>query len=190
MNKTLIAIVLGLAMITTACTTSMISTILGYVNTFLPIAETITGLVMATENPTSVASIQSVEQKINADLQEIQLLGAGYSTANATTTDQKILAVAKDIQININGILTSTNVVNPTTKLEVEAFVLLGDDLVNDIINSLPVSNSTVSASQVQFRTSTAVSSYKKRYNKLIRTKSGDARVDAVLSSRHKLVTW
>jgi hypothetical protein len=182
------AIILGLLVLTTACSTNTIQAVGKYIQEFLPITEAIINIVLATESPASIATVQSIETKINVDLQEVNTLIATYNASNAVTVRQQIIALTDDVSANLNDIETAANITNPATRIVITEFVLLGDALIADIINALPPPAARLaSLRNSKVKIDIAVRNYKIRFNEIISTPTGDHRVDEALSKSYRL---
>lgn len=196
MNKfiasTLMVSILAVSILT-SCSTSVVETVGKYIQEFLPVAEIVANLVLATENPAAGAVAKAIESKINAELQEINVLVATYNSSNAVTVREKIIAISNDVRVNLSSIEDAANVTNPTSRIVIDQFVVLGNSILTSIINTLPPPNASVAnLATAKVKSDSAMKDYKIRYNQIISTKTGDPKVDRTLamSSKFQVYHW
>ena len=189
MYNKLIAVLLTAVMLfsTVGCTTTTLQTVEGYVNEFLPVAETVANLVIATEDPSVAATAQSIEAQVNSDLQQIEAIVATITTQNYSDKRAAILALAQDAQTQLGSILTMAHIKNPKTVAEVTALVALGNAVISSIINALPPQNATtVQFAKLNVKIGNVQHNYKHEFNRIVSKKTGDTKVDAVLAKTPK----
>ncbi len=189
MKHRFLAVFLCIALLFTAvaCNPSTVSTIEQYVNEFLPILETVANLILATEAPGVVAVAQPIETQINNDLQLIETNAATITSQNYSQVRQTILNLAADVQQQQGAILAACHVSNPATVAKVQALVALGNAVLQQIVNALPASNASASEMvSAKVKVGNVMTNYKHEYNKIVASKTGDAKVDAALSKSKK----
>jgi hypothetical protein len=168
---------------TVACSQTVYQQIVGYVNEFLPVAEAVANLILATEAPGTVAAAQPIETQINNDLQLIESTASTITTQNYSDKRAAILALANDAKTQLGAYLTATHVSNPATVAKVTAYVDLGVAVIDEIVNALPAQNASVAQLAVfNAKVGNVRVNYKKQFNHLTRAKTGDAKVDAALA--------
>ena len=86
MKKYLALVLVSVMLIvgTVACSQTVYQQITGYVNDFLPVAEAVANMVLATEAPSTIAQAQAIETQVNNDLQLIETTAATITSTNYT----------------------------------------------------------------------------------------------------------
>lgn len=193
----LLAVVL---MFTVACSQTVYQQIVGYVNEFLPLAETVANLILATEAPGVVNQANAIEAQVNQDMNLIEAQASVINSQNYADKRATILNLAADAQQNLGQILIACHIQNQATVDKTKAFVALGNSVIQTIINSLPApaasaqfprlvgvyamreqADAAAQAAVTKVKIDAVMHNYKHEYNKILSSKTGDARVDAVL---------
>lgn len=185
MKRRLILLSLALAagMVTVACSQTVYQEIVTYVNEFLPIAETIANMILATEAPGTVSQAQSIEGQINNDFQLVETTASQITTQNYADKRATILALAADANSQLSAYESALHITNPATLAKVTAFAKLGVAVIDEIVNALPAQNpSAAEVAKVKMKVGAVQVNYKSQFNRLVREKSGDPKVDAVLA--------
>jgi hypothetical protein len=187
----------------TACSQTEYTEIVGYVNEFLPVAESVANLVITFASPQDVATAQSIEAQVNSDFQLIASTAATITTQNYSDKRAAILALAADAQKNLASYLTALHISNPAAVAKAQAYVALGDAVITEIVNALPAANDgfpkLVGVYPTQAQADAALAqraavtklklgkirlNYKHEYNRITMAKTGDVKVDAVLAKQ------
>jgi hypothetical protein len=168
----------------TACSQTEYTEIVGYVNEFLPVAESVANLVITFASPQDVTTAQSIEAQVNSDFQLIASTAATITTQNYSDKRAAILALAADAQKNLASYLTALHISNPAAVAKAQAYVALGDAVITEIVNALPASTSSVEMAKAPVKLGSIRLNYKHEYNRITMAKTGDVKVDAVLAKQ------
>jgi hypothetical protein len=168
---------------TVACSQTVYQEIVTYVNEFLPIAEAVANLVIATETPAVASQAQSVETQVNNDLQLIETTASTITAANYSSQRAQIVSLAAYAKGQLNSYLTAVHISDPATVAKVTAYVDLGNAVIDEIVNALPAQQpSAKQMSAFKVNVGNIRVNYKRQFNRITAEKSGDAKVDAVLA--------
>lgn len=189
--KKLLSITLALALIATvACNPATVTTAENYVNTLLPYVEAAANIIIATEAPGVGALATTVEQAVNAGVQQIEALISAATASNVTTTRQQIVAIADNLKSQLTGLMTTAQIKNTKTQTEVTAFVTAADSLIDELANVIPPTQTTALSAEQKVKVATITANYKHRYNTLVNTKTGDPTIDAQLAKAKRFRHW
>ena len=199
-----VVVLIVVSMLTVACSQSVYQQIVTYVNEFLPLAETIANLIIATEAPQVTQQAQAVEAEVNNDLKLIEAEAATINSQNYADKRTTILNLAADAQQHLGQILVACHVQNPATVAKVTAFVALGNSVIDAIVQAVPAPTGSVEfpklvgvyasreqadaarAGMAKVKVDAVMHNYKHEYNRIVSTKTGDPKVDAVLGKTKK----
>ena len=172
---------------TVACSQTIYQEVATYVNEFLPIAETIANLILATEAPGVALQAQSVEAQVNNDLQLIETTASTITATNYGSQPAEIIALAADAKAQLSSYLTAVHVSDPATIAKVTAFVDLGNAVIDEIVEALPAQNPSARQLAVfRGKVGNIRVNYKHEFNRILSQKTGDPRVDAALAKQPK----
>ncbi|HTV56329.1 MAG TPA: hypothetical protein VMI06_15610 [Terriglobia bacterium] len=146
MKKLLIVPTLALALTLTACSTSWIQTAEQYITVLTPAIGDVAGIIAlagATGASTTGNTVFTYAEQAISDLQTISTLLGQYSSANATTTAQKIDAAANGAKQNLNLILPALHVTDANTVSKVTAAVNLAVNTIAELQALVPASSTT-----------------------------------------------
>jgi predicted small secreted protein len=147
MKKLLIVPVLALAMLAAACSTSWIQTAQQYIAIIVPAVADVIGILQLSGvkgvSTTAMNTVSGYAQQATTDLQSIGTLLTQYSSANATTTSQRIDAAANDAKQNLSLILPALHITDPNTVSKVTGAVNLAVNTIAQLQALLPASPST-----------------------------------------------
>ena len=193
MKKTLVLLVVSIMLIvgTVACSQTVYQQITGYVNDYLPIAEAVANMIFATEAPETLAQAQVIEAQVNQDLQLIETTAATITTTNYADQAATIKKLAADAKAQLAAYLTALHITNPATVAKVTALVGLGDTVIDEIITALPQNASASKMVAFKIKVGNIQANYRHQFNRIIKTKTGDAKVDGALAKvplfRHRV---
>jgi hypothetical protein len=183
-SKSLLAIVLTIAVAATGCSAQWINTALQDLPVLTQMALNIATLVSALAsaqqaNSGDVAVIQNVSAQASRDLNLLQSLYAEYKANPSATAIQKIENVIAALNQNLPALLESAHFSNPTIAARITAAVNLILTTVNNFAALMP--HSSAANSQ---RLSTALPTpkqLKQQWNQQICSASGNSAFDAAL---------
>jgi hypothetical protein len=187
-KKTFVLLLSSILLIvgTVACSQTVYQQVTGYVNDYLPIAEAVANMVLATEAPDTIAQAQVIEAQVNQDLQLVETTAATITTTNYADQAVAIKKLAADAKAQLAAYLTVLHITNPATVAKVTALVDLGDAVIDEIVNALPASAAPAKMVAFKIKAGNLQSNYRHQFNRIIRAKTGDARVDGALAKVHQ----
>lgn len=151
-----LAIALSVAMITTACNTTWISTALADLPVLVQIAENIASIVATAQgqsgNTQTAAQIQAVAATAKTGLEAIQALVNSYNSAPAAqkaTVLGEIDSGLTAVQGNLQQILTAARVLNPQLQATITGIVTLAQRTLLAIQTLVPAAKAGPKAMQI-----------------------------------------
>lgn len=158
----------------------------------LPFAETAANILIGIEAPQVAVLAQAVETKVNAGFALIQSEVAALSATNGATVAKQVAATAAVLQADINQLNTLANV-SPAEQSVVKQLTTQLNSAIQEIVAALPAPNASMKATAgAKVKIGGVIVNYKRNYNRIVRTKTGDVGVDALLAKaklfRHKVL--
>lgn len=147
LRKPALAIVILLAAMAAACSTSWIQTAEQYVAILTPAVEDVVGVLTlagaAGSSSTVSSQVTNYANQATTDLQTISTLLTQYDSADASTTEQKITAAADDAKNNLNLILPALHITNASTVNKVTAALNLAVNTIAQLEALIPNSSAS-----------------------------------------------
>lgn len=184
------AIVIALCASMIACSSTMLKTIQGYVNTLLPVVETAANIIIATEAPEAAALAAKVEAIVNQGVAQIEQLIANINSANAQSTRQQVVVIADNLKSQLDSLMAAGQIKNQQTQYKVEQLVTAADLMINAIVAAVPANQTTELSAHQKATISIAVGQFKHQYNAIVDQKTGDPKVDSALSKAPRFRHW
>lgn len=186
-TKSVLTLVLAVAIAATACSAQWINTALQDLPVLTQMALNIATLVstMASgkqASPADLAVVQNISAQASRDLNLLQSLYADYKANPSTTTLQKIQSVISDSNQNLPALLQSAHISNATLAARVTAAVNLIITTVNNFAALMP-QVAPATSQKTKPVAPPSPKDLKKQWNRQICTASGDAAFDAGLTS-------
>ena len=186
-SKSLLALVLAIALAATACSAQWINVALQDLPVLTQMALNIATLVstMASgkqASPADLAVIQNISAQASRDLNLLQSLYADYKANPSTTKLQKIQNVISDLNHNLPTLLQSAHISNATLAARITAAVNLILSTVNNFVALMP-NNAPATSQKAKPVAPPSSKDLKKQWNQQICAASGDAGFDAGLNS-------
>jgi hypothetical protein len=197
-SKSLLAVVLAIALVTSACSARWINIALQDLPVLTQMALNIATLVSTLAagkqaNSGDVAVIQNISAQASRDLNLLQSLYAEYKASPSATTLQKIQNVISDLNQNLPALLESAHISNPTLAARITAAVNLVLTTVNNFAALMPQNAATTTTMSPRIRQSAPSSAdalqpptpqnLKKQWNQQVCTTTGNPLFDAGLNN-------
>lgn len=193
-TRVVLAVVLCVTMIWTACSTSWIGEAEQIVAALIPAVANLIALVAALQGKSvSAADLQTIESagaQANADLQLMQSLIAQYQKADASAQPgllNQIQAAMSAVQSTLNGLLPALHIQDAATQAKITAVVGILLSEVQSIAAIVPVANPSdspgmiaVAAKQAPRKAPLTASEFVVSYNATMTAKTGNAGLDGV----------
>jgi hypothetical protein len=197
-SKSPLAVVLAIALVTSACSAQWINIALQDLPVLTQMALNIATLVSTLAagkqaNSGDVAVIQNISAQASRDLNLLQSLYAEYKASPSATTLQKIQNVISDLNQNLPALLESAHISNPTLAAKITAAVNLILTTVNNFAALMPQSAATTATMLPRIRQNApskadifpppSAQNLKKQWNQQVCTATGDPLFDAGLDN-------
>lgn len=184
-SKSLLALVLAITLIFTACSAQWINVALQDLPVLTQMALNIAALVSSMAsgkqaNPADLAVIQNISAQASRDLNLLQSLYADYKANPSATTLQKIENVIADLNQNLPALLQSAHISNSILAARTTAAVNLIITTVNSFAALMPQSTAATSQ-KAKTATPPSAKDLKMQWNQQICAASGNAAFDAAL---------
>jgi hypothetical protein len=194
-SKSLLALVLAIAIAATGCSAQWINIALQDLPVLTQMALNIATLVSALAsgqqaNSGDIAIIQNISAQASRDLNLLQSLYAEYKASPSATTLQKIQDVISGLNQNLPALIESAHISNPTLVARITAAVNLILTTVNNFAALMPQSAPTISPRIRQNAPSSAAvfppptaQNLKKQWNQQVCAATGNPLFDAGLTN-------
>jgi hypothetical protein len=190
--KWLVAVVMSVTMMSTACSTTWISEAEKIVAVLIPATANVVTLVATLQGKTVTASdlqtIQSAGTQAGADLELMQSLVTQYQKADASAQPgllNQIQAATSAVQLTLNGLLPALHIKDVATQAKVTAVVGLLLSEVESMAAIVPVVNASASPAmmsmagrQVTKQPPLTASEFVGSYNNTMTARTGNSELD------------
>jgi hypothetical protein len=209
MGKALVAAMLCVTLMWTACSTAWIGEAEQIVAALIPgLANLLTLVATLQGKSVSAADLQTIQSagaEAGADLQLMQSLITQYQKADASAQPgllNQIQAATTAVQSTLNGLMPALHITDAATQTKIAAVVGILLSEVESIAAIVPLANASVSpgmmtlaAKQVKKRPPLTASEFVDSYNATMTAKTGNAELDHVAAGMRihlhgKLARW
>ena len=185
-SKSLLALVLAIAIVATGCSAQWINTALQDLPVLtqmaLNIATLVTTLASGQQASTAdVAVIQNISAQASRDLNLLQTLFNEYKSSPSATTLQKIQSTISDLNQNLPAVLQSAHISNPTLSARITAGVNLILTTVNSFASLMPQTSMPASR-KAQTGSQLRAQDLKKQWNQQVCAPTGNSALDAAFA--------
>lgn len=185
-SKSLLALVLAIAIACTGCSAQWISIALQDLPVLTQMALNIATLAttMASGQQASaadVAVIQNISAQASRDLNLLQTLYGEYKASPNGTTLQKIQSTIADLSQNLPGLLQSAHISNPTLSARITVAVNLILTTVSSFASLMP--QTSMPTSRKAQTTLLHVKDLKKQWNQQVCAPTGNPALDAAFAA-------
>lgn len=189
-SKTLLAIVLSLALLATGCTAQWIKVALADLPVLVQMALNIGSLVTTLQSGSQLsaadaAAIQNISSQAARDLNLLQTLYNEYEASPSPSAIQKIQNAIADINQNLPALLQAAHVSDPVLSARITAGVNLILSTVNSFAALIPEAGGALSAAKVTRKPAAVphAADLKKQWNQQVCGPTGKPAFDPAFSA-------
>jgi hypothetical protein len=188
-SRILLAVVLSISLITTACSAQWISVALADLPVLTQMALNISALVTTLQSgkqltPAEALAIQNLSSEASKDLTLLQSLYTSYKASPTADILQKIETVIQATNQNLPALLHAAHISDPALSARITAAVNLILTSVTSFASLIPQTSSAIAKVARQNTVIPKPSDLKKQWNQQVCAPSGNVALDAALSKR------